>query len=91
MDNEIEKSKEREKEVEAETEKYEKEKRKKKIEELKEYLRVSVAVGGMIGVSIGWMWGIKGMLLGPVIGMGVCGILSLIFTFYDKNFWVHND
>lgn len=80
----------REKEVELEKEKYEKEKRKKKIAELKEYMRVAAAVGFMMGCSMGWMWGLKGMIIGPILGVAVCSVLALIFTFYEKNFWVRN-
>ena len=39
-----------------------------KLEEFLGYVKVSAFVGTAYGLLFGWMWGIKGLIIGPLMG-----------------------
>ena len=56
----------------------------------KKYFRVGAIFGIMYGLTFGWMWGKKGMIFGPLIGLGVGTILAILFTI-DKRHKIDRD
>lgn len=56
----------------------------------KKYFKVAAILGICYGLTIGWMWGKKGMIFGPLIGLGVGTLLALLFT-VDKREKIDRD
>jgi len=55
------------------------------------YFRMTTIVGIAYGLLFGWMWGKKGLIYGPILGIVVGTILALLFTFDKRNQHIDRD
>lgn len=91
-DSRFQKEKEAEK-IETEESEITEKKREKKPEKLEnfiEYIKASCFIGTAFGLTVGWMWGWKGFIFGPLIGMAVGFFMSVLFSWKDGKNWQNN-
>ena len=62
-----------------------------KFKEFFNYLKIGLFIGVTFGLILGWMWGLKGLLYGPLIGVGFGIALAIIFTVHKGSMLAPNN
>ena len=66
------------------------EQKPEKLDNFLQYVKASCFIGTAFGVTVGWMWGWKGFIFGPLIGMAVGFFMSVLFSWKDGKNWQNN-